>query len=100
MPKGIAPKELPIEVNLNTSNNKNNTNTKICNSHQKQMINNLKIDHNKLENIDNNINTLINSEKENRAIDKKFKEFLTTYEQNENSIYPKLNGMSEGDTKN
>ena len=29
MPKGISPKELPIEVNLNTSNNKNNTNIKI-----------------------------------------------------------------------
>ena len=48
MPKGISPKELPIEANLNTSNNKNNTNIKICNSQQKQKINNLKNAHNKL----------------------------------------------------
>ena len=97
MPKTITPEEIPVELNIITINKKN-TNKAYCKIEEETIINN-NIEQNNKEDIINNNKLSINNRKDIKSMDIKFKEFLSNYVKNEISIYPKLNGMSNGDTK-
>jgi hypothetical protein len=97
IPKTITSKEIPVELNIITINKKN-INKVYCKIEEETIINN-NIEQNNKEDILDNNKLSINNRKDIKSMDIKIKEFLSNYVKNEISIYPKLNAMSNGDTK-